>query len=204
MAKKKNFITKNENGEMAVVVDKDTFGILDDDLACRLLEQAVTSTMGYHSGQDAEHLTKHQKAAVSLFYAIKPQDEMEGMLASQMVANHFAVMKSYERASFTEQPIEIRDMYLKHAAKLSRIYIEQVTALNKMRGKGQQKVTVEHIHIHSGGQAIVGNVNSDGGRVKSESEEQAHAQRITNAPEQAMPRQDTKGDKVSVTSHEER
>jgi hypothetical protein len=29
-------------------------------------------------------------------------------------------------------------------------------ALNHHRGKGQQKITVEHVHIHSGGQAVVG------------------------------------------------
>jgi hypothetical protein len=33
-------------------------------------------------------------------------------------------------------------------------------ALNRHRGKGQQKVTVEH--VHEGGQAIVGNVESRG------------------------------------------
>ena len=33
-------------------------------------------------------------------------------------------------------------------------------ALNKHRGKGQQKVTVEHIHVAAGAQAIVGNVET--------------------------------------------
>jgi hypothetical protein len=33
-------------------------------------------------------------------------------------------------------------------------------SLNRHRGKGQQKMTVEHVHINSGGQAIIGNVNS--------------------------------------------
>jgi len=36
-------------------------------------------------------------------------------------------------------------------------------ALNKHRGKGQQKVTVEHVHVHQGGQAIVGHVAQGGG-----------------------------------------
>jgi hypothetical protein len=35
-------------------------------------------------------------------------------------------------------------------------------ALDRYRGTGQQKVTVEHVHVHSGGQAIVGAVT--GGR----------------------------------------
>jgi glucans biosynthesis protein len=34
----------------------------------------------------------------------------------------------------------------------------QVEALQRYRGKGQQKVTVEHVHVHSGGQGIVGAV----------------------------------------------
>ena len=29
-------------------------------------------------------------------------------------------------------------------------------SVQRYRGKGQQKVTVEHVHVHTGGQAIVG------------------------------------------------
>ena len=36
-------------------------------------------------------------------------------------------------------------------------------ALGKHRGKGQQKVTVEHVHVHDDGQAVVGNVERPGG-----------------------------------------
>ena len=73
-----------------------------------------------------------------------------------------------------------------------------------MRGQGQQKVTVEHIHIHDGGQAIVGNVNTDGGRGKTESGKQAHEKKITNAPKQTMRSVNKKKDKVPVASNEER
>jgi len=45
-----------------------------------------------------------------------------------------------------------------------------VEALNRHRGKGQQKVTVEHVHVHAGGQAIVGNVGTPGGGVQSKPE----------------------------------
>ena len=33
--------------------------------------------------------------------------------------------------------------------------------LDKHRGKGQQKVTVEHVHVEAGGQAVVGNVTTN-------------------------------------------
>jgi hypothetical protein len=45
------------------------------------------------------------------------------------------------------------------------LYAKQLEALNKHRGKGQQKVTVEHVHVAPGGQAIVGNVET--GRASS-------------------------------------
>ena len=35
-------------------------------------------------------------------------------------------------------------------------------ALKRYRTDGQQKVTVEHVHVHAGGQAVVGTVNTRG------------------------------------------
>jgi hypothetical protein len=57
-------------------------------------------------------------------------------------------------------------------------------ALNRHRGKGQQKVTVEHVHVHSGGQAIVGMV--EGGAKSSDPEETQDAKQIAYAPQPAM------------------
>ncbi len=46
------------------------------------------------------------------------------------------------------------------------LYAKQLETLNKHRGKGQQKVTVEHVNVEPDGQAIVGNVEAgqSGGR----------------------------------------
>jgi hypothetical protein len=55
-------------------------------------------------------------------------------------------------------------------------------ALNRHRGKGQQKVTVEHVHVHSGGQAVVGTVETPEVGSQPKSEEQPHA--IAFAPAQ--------------------
>jgi putative DNA primase/helicase len=53
---------------------------------------------------------------------------------------------------------DIHGYNLNQANKLSRTYATLLEALNRQRGKGQQKVTVEHVHVHQGGQAIVGHV----------------------------------------------
>jgi hypothetical protein len=47
-------------------------------------------------------------------------------------------------------------------------------ALNRHRGKGQQRMVVEHVHVHSGGKALVGVVGSPSGD-HEKIEGQAHA-----------------------------
>jgi hypothetical protein len=64
------------------------------------------------------------------------------------------------------------------ANKLGRTFSVLLDALNRHRGKGQQKVTVEHVHVHEGGQAIVGNVGTPGGGDRAKSEDQPHARQI--------------------------
>ena len=69
-------------------------------------------------------------------------------------------MECYRRAMIGEQSFEGRRENLSQANKLSRTYAVLLDALNHHRGKGQQKVTVEHVHVHSGGQAVVGMVET--------------------------------------------
>lgn len=88
---------------------------------------------------------------------IDPKDSIEGMLATQMIATHHATMRCFSRAAQATSH-EIHQLNINAANKLTRSYTAQMEALNRHRGKGQQKVTVEHVHVHSGGQAIVGNV----------------------------------------------
>src|SRR5213076_505711 len=101
-------------------------------------------------------------ATVDVLIGIAPKDELEGMVAAQLIACHNASMECYRRAMLAEQTFEARRENLTQANKLSRTYATLLEALNRHRGKGQQKVTVEHVHVHEGGQAIVGNVHSQG------------------------------------------
>jgi len=52
-------------------------------------------------------------------------------------------------------------MHLKQAQRLSELFQKQLAALDKRRGRGQQKVTVEHVTVAAGGQAIVGNIEAE-------------------------------------------
>jgi len=120
----------------------------------------VYRTLWIPEGLDEDEKSAQIQSAISLLQGIKPADEIEGMLAAQMVAMHSAVMECFRRAMIPGQTIEGRDQNLKHATKLLSIYSRQIEVLDKHRGKGQQKVTVEHVHVAAGGQAMVGHIET--------------------------------------------
>jgi hypothetical protein len=68
------------------------------------------------------------------------------MMAAQLIAAHNAAMECYRRGMLGEQTFEGRRENLAQANKLSRTFTTLLEALNRHLGKGQQKVTVEHVH----------------------------------------------------------
>jgi hypothetical protein len=153
-----------------------------------------------------EGLKGRQIAAVAgTLIGIGPKDELEGMLAGQLIAAHSAAMECYRRAMITEQTFEARKENLGQANKLSRTYTTLLEALNRHRGKGQQKVTVEHVHVHAGGQAIVGAVDGGGG-VTSENQRQPYGQApaLTHAPVAPLWGEDEAREPVPVPHNDKR
>ena len=167
-----------------------------------LANQAVQALWLKHS--DGEIRGRQMSATVAALMGIAPKDELEGMMAAQLVAAHNAAMECYRRAMLGEQTFEGRREALNHANKLSRTWATLLEALNRHRGKGQQKVTVEHVHVHAGGQAVVGMVERPGGGDRSKSEEQPRARQIAHAPEPALRSPDTEGERVPIARDDER
>jgi hypothetical protein len=152
---------------------------------------------------DPETRQRQISGAIAGLVGINPRDELEGMMAAQLIASHSAAMECYRRAMIGEQTFEGRRENLNQANKLSRSFATLLDALNRHRGKGQQKVTVEHVHVHSGGQAIVGTV-APGGGIASKDEEQRHAKQLAYAPEPPLRSADAAREPVSVASDGER
>ncbi len=167
-----------------------------------LASQAVQAL--WLGNSDEEARDRQLNATLAALVGIGPKDELEGMMAGQLVAAHNAAMECYRRAMIGEQSFEGRRENLNQANKLSRTWATLLEALNRHRGKGQQKVTVEHVHVHSGGQAVVGVVEPTGGGDRPKSEEQARARQITHAPEPAMRGPDAQREAVPVAGDGER
>jgi hypothetical protein len=98
----------------------------------------------------------------SVLKSVQPKDEIEAMLAAQMAAVHVATMTFARRLARVET-LPQQDGAERAFNKLARTFATQMEALKRYRTSGQQKVTVEHITVQAGGQAIVGHLSRPGG-----------------------------------------
>jgi hypothetical protein len=87
----------------------------------------------------------------------KPRDQFETMLAAQMAAVHQAMLTLAGRFAHVETIDEL-DSTERAFNKLARTFAIQMETLKRYRTGGEQKVTVQHVSVSEGGQAIVGNV----------------------------------------------
>jgi hypothetical protein len=66
-----------------------------------LIDQTV-HTLGLNRS-DGEARERRHRAALAGLIGIGPQDEMEGMIAAQLIATHNATMECYRRAMIADQ-----------------------------------------------------------------------------------------------------
>jgi hypothetical protein len=123
---------------------------------------------------------------LAVIKGIEPRDQVEAMLAAQMAAVHMASMTFARRLAHVEN-IPQQDSASNAFNKLARTFAAQMEALKRYRSGGEQKMTVQHVHVAEGGQAIVGNVNASGGGAIGKTKDQTHA--LGYAPGVEMPRQ---------------
>ena len=104
------------------------------------------------------------EVAMKTMKEMAPGNLTEAMLAVQMIGVHNAAVHFLCKSLAPNQTRGGEDAGVSHATKLSRLFTEQLSAMAKLKGKsGQQKMTIEHVHVHAGGQAIVGPVGPRSG-----------------------------------------
>src|SRR5947207_5487583 len=130
----------------------DALGTADFDFFNGLLDQLASA--GSKGGQiDGRRLN----FMLSVVKGIQPRDQLEVMLAAQMAAVHMATMTFARRLAHVED-IAQQDSAERAFNKLSRTFATLMETLKRYRTGGEQKVTVRHVSVAEGGQAIVGNV----------------------------------------------
>jgi predicted component of type VI protein secretion system len=135
----------------------EALGTADSDFVAGLLDQiSNAATKGRAPEEDKINFM------FAVIKSIEPRDELEAMLAAQMAATHMAFMTFARRLNHVET-IQQQDSAERAFTKLSRTFVAQLEALKRYRTGGQQRMTVEHVTVNEGGQAIVGNVTKGGG-----------------------------------------
>ena len=154
--------TKDKNIVQVQLTDKnlqEAFGTAYTDAATMFLSQLMRTISPCETKDEVVAFTKQ---VMPLLSGIEPRDELEGMLAVQMVGIHALSMEMMGRAMISDQTVDGVNNNVNRVTKLTRTFIAQMEALDKHRGDGRQKITVEHVTVNEGGQAIVGNVEQGG------------------------------------------
>src|SRR6185369_3861192 len=86
---------------------------------------------------------------------MKPDDPIEGILVSQIMAANQASLSMYRRAwTLPVEHLEARMKYLALADKAARTVSILTERLDHHRGRGQQQITVKYVTVNAD-QAVV-------------------------------------------------
>jgi hypothetical protein len=100
--------------------------------------------------------------AIAMIAARAPSDEIEAALSVQMACTHMVAMVMMARIGGGHGGHHRLPGLASASAKLLRAYCTQIETYRRLRGGGGQNIRVEHVHVHDGGQAIVGVVGEKG------------------------------------------
>jgi hypothetical protein len=148
-----------------ITLKRPVFGTNNEDSNLGLAQQVVGFVPTVAGKLDSRNL----KWVLTTLREIGPKDELERLLAVQMVGIHLLAIECVRRASVEGQTAVVVDANINHATKLTRTYTAQMEALNRHRGKVGQQMVVGNVNVNEGGQAIVGPVSRNGpGKAPSE------------------------------------
>jgi hypothetical protein len=153
---------------------QDAFGTRGTDFAVSQLNRLMLACQDTGGKIDNVKLN----GLLAMIEGAEPQNEIQAALAVQMAMTHTAVQTILQRAMRVDQ-IPQFDSASNSAVKLLRTFTMQAETLAKLQRGGEQVVKV--VHVHPGGQAIVGTVVSGatgggpGGGVNDENRNQPHA-----------------------------
>lgn len=154
------FVPEHDDEAIGWHVLMDAFATTNRRFLEGLLEQMLYVT-------DHSIAEKQFNFLVSIVAGLKPRDEAEAMLATNIAVGQMWTMRFAERLGNTTGVIQdgmIMGMYTKTA----RMVAAQFEALKRYRTGGEQKIVVQHTqNVSVEGQAIVGNVT----HMKGKSEE---------------------------------
>ncbi len=121
--------------------------------------------------------------AIDAAHTVKADNSLEKMLAHQLALMHEMAMKVGNAAMGELGKIQHQTSYgnglkpgaatefqrlTNSAARLMGAYQQGMLTLQRLRTGGNQTMTVQHVNVGAGGQAVIGNVQTGGGAQRSD------------------------------------
>ena len=195
----------------------DAFGTRSMEFVDAMLKGVGMATEDHSASKDFGPGSPDQlafNAALAVIDGVRPKDEVEAMLAANMAVANITLLELVARTRaaiaghlYQGNGLKRLDVLGNLTNKFMRTFAIQIEALARKRRKGEQTVTVRHLHIHAGGQAVVGNVTHRGGGVTKIEQrpygEKAEKRKIRKIPARpSMQSANQERNRVPVTSDE--
>ena len=100
--------------------------------------------------------------------SIQARNSLEKMLAHQMAACHHLSMRLITKATGTYGDTMDLQRLVNSSVRLMNTYQQALQTIHKLRTGGRQVVTVQHVNVKDGGQAVVAGSMKTGGGESSE------------------------------------
>ncbi len=156
----------------------EALGTTDSSFAHALITQLI----------NASSVTNINQAGLDFMLAVikdnKPKDQFEAMLAAQMAAVHMSFMSIAAQMARVQTVAELGS-FEGVFNKLARTFTTQLETFKRYRTGGEQKVTVHHVSVGEGGQAIVGTVTQNTSKARTKFSPTTPA--LTDARKPEMP-----------------
>ena len=145
-------ITSEANSRMIKLIEQTGIrGIVPD-----VVKAIMSPLINLIANRDGDDAGSALNKSITLITASDPKNQLELMLATQLAMTHITLGKSARLLDQNYKDVKTINSLGNLYTKLSRLGIDQINTLERMKGKGQQKIIVEKVNIEAGGQAAIG------------------------------------------------
>jgi hypothetical protein len=92
-------------------------------------------------------------------------NSLEKMLAHQMAVLHSNAMVYAGQAALAQDPVRAVSM-MNLSVRCMDSFQKGLLTIKRLRGSGEQRITIQHVNVTQGGQAVIGQVQPGGAGVK--------------------------------------
>ncbi|KTD01971.1 hypothetical protein [Legionella feeleii] len=121
----------------------------------RVIRKNAISTSNVMS--DTFNINEAKKESHEALTALNVTTSLQSMLVAQMLSVHELQQRTIAFAHGSSHA-DIKKYYINSAVKLANCFVQQANLLAKLQGIAGQKIIVERVDVHQGGQAIVGTI----------------------------------------------